>query len=689
MLKHKFHFLICSLVLLCLSNTAQASTHKVLVLHSYHQGMEWTDSISAGIQSVLGPKFNEIEVYYEYLDSMRNPSAEHAENLIELFRSKTHNIDFDLILTIDNNALQFINRYGQKLYPNIPIVFAGINHFDNSLIDNIDQVTGITEEPDIQGTLQLMLKVHPEAQRIVIVVDQSDTGLIIKKALQEKVAPLFNERVKLEYYSDFTWEGIQADMAALGDKDLVYLLTLNRDRDNHFISYREGMDIVNRSARVPIYGSWDYYMGKGIVGGVITSGFSQGSQAAALALRVLSGESANSIAIKKDTSQQTVFDFAVMQEKGIQAAQLPKNVHFINKPAMLIERFQKLPAWALFSLVFVLLLLLIQSKSKRLIAQQKERLAQQVSEKVLQLNDNAEKLNKLIDTLPFPIFYKDRACSYQLCNDAFANTILGISKEQITGRTLYDLPEQIPEKLADLYNSNDISLMENPGTQSYEAKVKCVDDMARYYRFYKATLNDASGNVSGIVGAMLDITESRQIHQEREKLIKELERANSNLQQIAIMDSLTAIYNRHYIFERLPEELLQAKRYGYPLSVALIDIDHFKQINDSFGHLYGDLVLQRISQVMKEMLRTGDLLCRYGGEEFLVILPHTRLEQALTYANRLRESVAALSWDKPELIVTLSGGVAEYRGESETLLLNRADTCLYQAKSQGRNIIVS
>ena len=118
--------------------------------------------------------------------------------------------------------------------------------------------------------------------------------------------------------------------------------------------------------------------------------------------------------------------------------------------------------------------------------------------------------------------------------------------------------------------------------------------------------------------------------------------------------------------------------------MALIDIDHFKQINDSFGHLYGDLVLQRISQVMKEMLRTGDLLCRYGGEEFLVILPHTRLEQALTYANRLRESVAALSWDKPKLIVTLSGGVAEYRGESETLLLNRADTCLYQAKSQGQ-----
>ena len=240
-----------------------------------------------------------------------------------------------------------------------------------------------------------------------------------------------------------------------------------------------------------------------------------------------------------------------------------------------------------------------------------------------------------------------------------------------------------------VHNANDISLMESPGTQFYEAQVKCADGIIRDYMFYKATLSDAAGNVSGIVGAMLDVTESRLIHQEREKLIKELELANANLQQIAIMDSLTAIYNRHYISERLPEELLQAQRYGYPLSVVLIDIDHFKQINDSFGHLYGDIVLQRVSQVMKNMLRTGDLLCRFGGEEFLIVLPHTRLEQALIYANRLRETVAALSWDEPEFVVTLSGGVAEYAGESETLLLKRADTCLYRAKSQGRNIIVS
>ena len=683
---------MCTLLLLFVSQTISAKINKVLVLHSYHQGLEWTDSISKGIQSVLNPKFNEIEVYYEYLDSKRNSSALHAEKQIELFRSKNQNITFDLIITSDNNALQFINQYGQQLYPNVPIVFCGVNYFNKTLINNIKEVTGITEEPDFKQTINLMLTVHPKTKKIIVIVDQTETGKAIKKSVQ-KIAPFFKNRVKLEYYTDFTWNSIQTDIAALSENDLIYLLTINRDSQNTFISYREGMAIVKHAAQVPIYGSWDFYLGKGILGGVITTGFYQGSQAATMALRVLSGESANNIPIQTDNLNQIIFDFDAMQKMHISEAQLPNNANFINKPKSIAEQIQQLPIWVLLSVFSIVILLIVklilQSQTEKNTLRENEILEERVKDKVSELSNTAEKLNKLVNTLPFPVFYKDANSVYQHCNDIFAKTILGINKDQIIGRTLYDLPEQIPNKLAALYNTRDVNLINNPGTQFYEAKVKCADGIIRDYMFHKATLCDLSGNITGIVGAMLDTTESRKIQQEHEILIKELEKANCNLNQVTMMDSLTAIYNRRYISKHLPEALSQAKRYGYPLSIIMLDIDHFKQINDNFGHPYGDTVLQRISKTMKDIIRDSDFLARYGGEEFLIIMPHSKIDNALIYANRIRKSIGSLEWDKENFNITISGGIAEYNmKESETTLLNRADAFLYEAKSQGRNLII-
>ncbi|MCP4117139.1 MAG: diguanylate cyclase [Desulfobacteraceae bacterium] len=174
--------------------------------------------------------------------------------------------------------------------------------------------------------------------------------------------------------------------------------------------------------------------------------------------------------------------------------------------------------------------------------------------------------------------------------------------------------------------------------------------------------------------------------QERvEQRTSELQAANAKLKRLSITDSLTGVYNRGYICKRLAEEVKKADRYGNDLSIILFDLDHFKNVNDRYGHQFGDIVLQRICDAVKESLREVDLFGRYGGEEFLVVLPGINLEQGHLAAERMRKIVDSLIWNKPDFKVTISGGIATHDAGSDSDLLKAADDLLYKAKSRGRN----
>lgn len=163
---------------------------------------------------------------------------------------------------------------------------------------------------------------------------------------------------------------------------------------------------------------------------------------------------------------------------------------------------------------------------------------------------------------------------------------------------------------------------------------------------------------------------------------------NSRLELMARTDLLTGLPNRWEMTNRLATERSRANRHGSPFSVVLGDMDHFKLINDTFGHQAGDSVLRRVSQALRQTLRSEDVCARWGGEEFLVLLPETRLDQAVTVAEKLRAAVGrlAFAWDSVAVKATISFGVAQYqRGAGVDECLKRADDALYQAKGQGRD----
>jgi len=194
------------------------------------------------------------------------------------------------------------------------------------------------------------------------------------------------------------------------------------------------------------------------------------------------------------------------------------------------------------------------------------------------------------------------------------------------------------------------------------------------------------------------VMENSILYENLRKEKESLERANKKILYLSQRDPLTGCFNRGYMNENLPREIRRALRYRRALSLALCDLDHFKTINDSYGHQCGDRILQEFVKSLNELIRTdSDWLARYGGEEFLLVLPETTLENASRLAERLRAHIAGKEseWEGEKFTITASFGVVGFDAEQipKTLqteaLLNRADEHLYRAKKHGRNRVFS
>jgi two-component system cell cycle response regulator len=167
---------------------------------------------------------------------------------------------------------------------------------------------------------------------------------------------------------------------------------------------------------------------------------------------------------------------------------------------------------------------------------------------------------------------------------------------------------------------------------------------------------------------------------------------NARLEQLAQTDPLTQLLNRRALTERITAEMERALRYDSTLALLMIDLDHFKRVNDTYGHLVGDDVLRDVAQLLSETIRGSDIVARYGGEEFLMLLPETDDPGAETFAERIRSAIEEHRFgeaqDHPTLRLTASIGVAMFpaaRIESVEDLFARADAALYRAKADGRN----
>ena len=179
------------------------------------------------------------------------------------------------------------------------------------------------------------------------------------------------------------------------------------------------------------------------------------------------------------------------------------------------------------------------------------------------------------------------------------------------------------------------------------------------------------------------------IHVDLVRMLAEVEKENKHLRSLSLTDDLTRLYNYRFFSKQLEIEIARTRRTGHPCSLMMIDLDNFKLLNDTYGHVAGNNFLMEVANTIGQKLRPIDILCRYGGDEFAVIMPATGLFDAMRIGQRLRESMSRIPW-KLDRAVSASIGLAEYQPDSKqeaSEFINMADRALYKAKKNGKNRI--
>jgi diguanylate cyclase (GGDEF)-like protein/PAS domain S-box-containing protein len=278
----------------------------------------------------------------------------------------------------------------------------------------------------------------------------------------------------------------------------------------------------------------------------------------------------------------------------------------------------------------------------------------------------------------------------------------GIPREQVIGTSVWDFypPQGKAILLAAIQARNAQEARGERVTQPLYIETPQLrrDGSEVWVETVSTRIYDENGTLSGYIGVTRNIEERRRYqamlenaNQQLQVQLAEITALQNQLQEKAMRDGLTGLYNRHYLHETLPRELARAEREALPLAVVMIDIDHFKAINDTHGHMAGDQALQRIAEILQHLTRESDLVCRFGGEEFLVALPGLTLPDALARTETWRTAIAAARLDQAgqSIRLTASQGIATFpeHGRNDATLLANADAALYAAKRAGRDRI--
>lgn len=401
--------------------TGVGPSKRVLILNSYHPGMPLSDEEIRGIKSTLPP---DTAITIEYMDTKRLRDAGYLTLLREVYTMKYAGKHFDIIFSLDDDALLFLLEHGQTIFKDIPVVFCGVNGMRPGMLEQNSLFTGVVETMHIERTLEMGLKLYPQAQRILVITDRSTTGSS-NRAILEEIAQSGRVRRPLVFLD----EGQGLDLPELLDKlrkfprpSLVYHSDFFQDKYGRALNPETVMPLVSENAPGPVLVHGGMYLGLGALGGWVNSGLYQGATAAGLALRIWAGEAPASIPVVRENVDSVTLDYQAMQRWGIDldSAKLSARVDIVNQPEDLWHGYGR---YLLAAVAFIILEGLLILWLLRLLRRQRL-----LRSEALQ---SEARFRGLFDLAPIPLCFTRQDGRFVAVNRAFT---------KVLGYTLEDLP---------------------------------------------------------------------------------------------------------------------------------------------------------------------------------------------------------------------------------------------------------
>ncbi|MFL0807324.1 MAG: EAL domain-containing protein [Oceanobacter sp.] len=484
-------------------------SERVLLIYSCHPTSLVSDSVLAGIQSVLGQR-DSVVLDVEFMDAVRHGDHYSQQHFLTGLKYRlSGRPDYDLVMVAGNAALALAGEHHQTLFRESPLVFLGVKNQEYAReLSERGIATGVIAQPSVLETLRLMRQLVPERKQVHIVSDDTPIDQpLLDQTLNafRRIKGLTPHVLSLQH---LRWSELNHQLQHLDDDDTLLLLSARQDADGISRGFSESLQEMLAHIQVPVFHLWEHGMGEGILGGAMVSHFEQGRVAAEYAEKILGSTPVSHIPALFKSPNILQVDVREALRLGIDELRIPDNAVRLYDTPSFLDRHQTSVVWALSMLPILIGLLFFLWRQGR----SRLRLSRKLSDKQMQLS-------LLIRTIPDLVWFKDLDGRYIMCNRAMEE-FLGVEEARMAGKTVHEL---FDASIADAIQEIDQTVMNTRSPHTFEQHMKSVEGKASLdIETIRVPFFDAEGTLQGVLGIGRDITRrvaAEQHSQEREALL--------------------------------------------------------------------------------------------------------------------------------------------------------------------------
>jgi len=392
----KYKFIIFISLLISFAVQADSKSPHVLLLHSYHEEFVWSKTINDEVKEYLVNHGADCRFSVEYLDTKRFNTKDMFPLAADQFALKYALNPPDIIISSDNNALLFLKEYRESLFPGIPIFFCGVNDFSPSLIEGMDPVTGIVENVDLAGSIDMILSLHPDLEKLVFISDSTTTSQALLKEYQS-ISNTYTPLLEILNYQGIYQQELIPLLKKHGKESALLFLSYYRGAPDRYLSAEDAVAFISANTEAPVYVLWDFCIGTGAVGGLVTSAVSQADAVSIKVLDYLERGTMADAEVQTLSPNQYIFDYEVLSRFPQDFREIAEDIIYLNKPNTIFQQHREtmLVIVVSFLMLLGLIFILFIDIYRRRELEKKLRIRQRM-------------LSDILDHIPLIVYWKNK-----------------------------------------------------------------------------------------------------------------------------------------------------------------------------------------------------------------------------------------------------------------------------------------